>query len=133
MFTGEVTYIYRGEREAQRAWSAKRLYSNLGDKLGDYSCRVINSNTPPRSRNGGGANVQTGAKVCEDRRREAFGEDVSELQCGGNMKNTDSTDGNTFPDKMEINFHMLGALMLNRVGGEVDGTDIVTIDDGGSL
>jgi hypothetical protein len=41
----ERLHIYRGEREAQRAWSAKRLYSNLGDKLGDYSCRVINSNS----------------------------------------------------------------------------------------
>jgi hypothetical protein len=49
------------------------------------------------------------------------------------MKNTDSTDGNSFPDKMEVNFHVLGALMLNRVGGEVPGTDIVTIDEGGSL
>jgi hypothetical protein len=27
---------------------------------------------------------------------------------------------------------MLGSLMLNRVGGEVDGTDVVTIDHGGA-
>jgi hypothetical protein len=34
---------------------------------------------------------------------------------------------------MQINFHVLGALMLNRVGGEVDGGDIVTVDKAGRL
>jgi hypothetical protein len=33
------------------------------------------------------------------------------------MENTDLTDGNLPSDKMEINLHMLGALMLNGVGG----------------
>jgi hypothetical protein len=31
---------------------------------------------------------------------------------------------------MEIDLNMLGALMLNGVGGHVDGTDVVTIDQG---
>jgi hypothetical protein len=31
---------------------------------------------------------------------------------------------------MKINLHMLGALILNEVGGEVHGADIVTVDDG---
>ena len=47
------------------------------------------------------------------------------------MKNADSTDGNTFPDEMEVDLHMFGALMLNRVGGEVDCADIVAIDEAG--
>jgi hypothetical protein len=34
------------------------------------------------------------------------------------MKDLDSTNGDPFADKMQINFHVLGALMLNRVGGE---------------
>jgi hypothetical protein len=37
---------------------------------------------------------------------------------------------NLLSDKMKINLHMLGALMLNRVGGEVHGADITTVDKG---
>jgi hypothetical protein len=33
------------------------------------------------------------------------------------MEDTDLTDGNLLSDKMKINLHMLGALMLNGVGG----------------
>jgi hypothetical protein len=33
---------------------------------------------------------------------------------------------------MQINLHMLGALMLNGIGGEIYSTDIVTIDKTGS-
>jgi hypothetical protein len=38
------------------------------------------------------------------------------------------TDGNLLSDKMKINLHMLGALILNGVGGEVHGADIVAVD-----
>ena len=47
------------------------------------------------------------------------------------MKDADSTNGNTFSDEMEVDLHMFGALMLNRVGGEVDGADIVAVDEAG--
>jgi hypothetical protein len=30
---------------------------------------------------------------------------------------------------MQVNLHMLRPLMLNRVGGEVHGTDVVTVDE----
>jgi hypothetical protein len=43
------------------------------------------------------------------------------------MKNTDITKSNPFPDEVEINFHMFGALMLDWVLGHADGADIVTI------
>jgi hypothetical protein len=36
----------------------------------------------------------------------------------------------TFSDKMEINLHMLGALMLNVVGGEVHSANVVAVDKG---
>jgi hypothetical protein len=49
------------------------------------------------------------------------------------MKNTDSTKGNPFTDEMEINFHVLGVLVLNWVGGEVDSTDVVAVDEAGSV
>ncbi len=33
-----------------------------------------------------------------------------------------------FADKVRINLNMLGALVLNDVGGEIDGADIVAVD-----
>jgi hypothetical protein len=46
------------------------------------------------------------------------------------MKDTDLADGNLLSDKMKINLHMLGVLMLNGVDGELHGTDVVTVDKG---
>jgi hypothetical protein len=42
------------------------------------------------------------------------------------------TDGDLLSDKMEINLHMLGVLMLNRFGGEVHGADVDTVDKSAS-
>jgi hypothetical protein len=44
------------------------------------------------------------------------------------MEDADLTDDNLPLDKIKINLHMFGALMLNGVGGEVHDADIVTID-----
>jgi hypothetical protein len=44
------------------------------------------------------------------------------------MEDADLTDDNLLSDKMKINLHMLGALMLNGVGGEVHCADIVVVD-----
>jgi hypothetical protein len=44
------------------------------------------------------------------------------------VENTNVTDSNALTDKVEINHNMLGALVLNGVGGEVDGTDVITVD-----
>jgi hypothetical protein len=44
------------------------------------------------------------------------------------MEDADLIDGNLLSDKMKINLHMLGALMLNGVGGEVHDADIITVD-----
>jgi hypothetical protein len=46
------------------------------------------------------------------------------------MEDGDLANVNLLSDKMKINLHMLGALMLNRVGGEVHGADVVTVDKG---
>jgi hypothetical protein len=40
-------------------------------------------------------------------------------------------DGNTLVNKVEINLNMLGALVLNGVSEEVDGADIVAVDQSG--
>jgi hypothetical protein len=40
-------------------------------------------------------------------------------------------NSNALVDKMKINLNMLGALVLNDVGGEVDGADVVAVDQSG--
>jgi hypothetical protein len=45
------------------------------------------------------------------------------------MEDADLTDGNLLSDKMKINLHMLHALMLNGVGAEVHGADVVAVDE----
>jgi hypothetical protein len=44
------------------------------------------------------------------------------------MEDTDLTDGYLLSDKMKINLHILGVLMLNMVGGEIHESDIVAVD-----
>jgi hypothetical protein len=47
------------------------------------------------------------------------------------VEDTNVPDGNMLVDKVKINLNMLGALMLNGVGGEVDGADVVAVDQSG--
>jgi hypothetical protein len=49
------------------------------------------------------------------------------------MQNTKITDSNSLPDEVKINLNMLSSLMLNWIGGHVDGTDVVTIHQCGAL
>jgi len=72
-------------------------------------------------------------KIHENKGREPLSEDIGELRRGGHMKNTNCTHGDSFTDEVKVNFHMLGALMLNGVGGEVDGADIVVVDEAGRV
>jgi hypothetical protein len=46
------------------------------------------------------------------------------------MEDANLADGNLLSNKMKINLHMLGALMMNGVGGEVHGADAVTVENG---
>jgi hypothetical protein len=45
------------------------------------------------------------------------------------MEDVDLTDDNLLSNEIKINLHMLHALMLNGVGGEVHDTDVVTVDE----
>jgi hypothetical protein len=49
------------------------------------------------------------------------------------MENTKSSNGDPFTNEVEINFHVLGALMLDRVGGDVDGAHVVAVHEGRGL
>ena len=44
------------------------------------------------------------------------------------MQNTDMAKSHLIPNKMDIKLNVLGATMMNRVGGEVDGGDVVVVN-----
>ena len=46
------------------------------------------------------------------------------------MEDTDVSDGDALADEVEIDLNMLCALVLDGVGGEVDGADVVAVDEG---
>jgi hypothetical protein len=77
------------------------------------------------------ADVETGLKLCEQRGGQPLGEDVAKLGSGRDVEDTNVLDDNVLTNEVEINLNMLGALVLNGVGGEVDGTDVVTVDHSG--
>jgi hypothetical protein len=45
------------------------------------------------------------------------------------MEDPNIIDNNTVTNKVQVNLHMLRPLMLDRVGGEVHGADVVTVDE----
>jgi hypothetical protein len=49
------------------------------------------------------------------------------------VQDANITDGHAFPHKVDVDLDMLRALMLNEVGGEVDGADVVAVDEGALL
>jgi hypothetical protein len=88
----------------------------------EVACRSLwliyyyNSLTLSRSHNSATADVETG-KLIKHRGGESLCEDVGELRCRWDMEDADLTDDNLLLDKMKINLHMFGVLMLNEVGG----------------
>ena len=49
------------------------------------------------------------------------------------MKDPDLPHGHSVSHKVEVDLHMLGPLMLNWVGGEVHGADVVAVHNGGAF
>jgi hypothetical protein len=45
------------------------------------------------------------------------------------MKDSNVTNSNLVANEVQVNRHMLSPLMLNRVGGEVHGADVVAVDE----
>jgi hypothetical protein len=94
---------------------------------------TIHSNTPsPGVETLATADVETGLKLWEHQGGQPLGEDVSELESCRDVEYMNVSDGNALADEVEINLNMFGALMLDRVGGEEDGVDVVSVDQSGS-
>jgi hypothetical protein len=73
------------------------------------------------------ANIETGPKFRKHRTRQTLREGVPELGGHRYVQNTDITDGNRFLDEVKVDLDMLCALVLNEIGEEIDGTDIVIV------
>jgi hypothetical protein len=44
------------------------------------------------------------------------------------VQDADITDGTAFLDEVEDDLNILYTLLLNRVGGEIDGADVIALD-----
>jgi nucleoside-triphosphatase THEP1 len=55
------------------------------------------------------------------------------LQRGGDAENPNVTGSDTLADEVQVNLHVLRALMLHGIGGEVDRADVVAVDESGAL
>jgi hypothetical protein len=86
--------------------------------------------TPPEVKTLVTMNVETGSKFQKHRSRQTLRKDVRELGGRRHMQDADITDGNTFPNKVEVDLNMLCTLLLNGVGGEVDDVDVIAVDEG---
>jgi hypothetical protein len=47
------------------------------------------------------------------------------------VKNSNVTESNLLTNKVDVQLDVLGAMMMNGVGGEVDSRDIFAEDNGG--
>jgi hypothetical protein len=45
------------------------------------------------------------------------------------VQDADITNRHAFPQKVEVDLDMLHVLVLNEVGGELDGTNVVVVDE----
>jgi hypothetical protein len=61
---------------------------------------------------------------------EPLREDADELWCRRDIDDADLAVGNLLSNKMKFNLHRLGALMLNGVGEEVHGIDVIAVYNG---
>jgi hypothetical protein len=48
------------------------------------------------------------------------------------MQHTDFSKSDSLTNKVKIYLDMFGTLVLDWIGGEINSTDVVTIDDGSS-
>jgi hypothetical protein len=85
--------------------------------------------TPPAVETLATASVETGPKFQKHQSGQTLRENIYELGGHQYVQDADITDVNAFPDEVEVDLDMLCALVLNRVGGEVDGAEVVAVDE----
>src|SRR6185503_19381697 len=58
-----------------------------------------------------------------------LGEDVSKLGGSRDMEYPNIADGDSVAHEVQVNLHMLRPLMLDGVGGEIHGADVLVVDE----
>jgi hypothetical protein len=71
----------------------------------------------------------TGPKISKQLYRQAFRRDVRELVRGEDIKNLDLSQSNLLADEVIVDLNMLRATMMDEVGGHVDRTNVVAVDN----
>jgi hypothetical protein len=56
---------------------------------------------------------------------ERLGENIRNLEISGNMWKSDNPSFKGFPDRVIVHFNMLGALMIDRIGRDLNSTGII--------
>jgi len=72
--------------------------------------------------------VEAGAKLRESRGGETLGEDVSKLGGGRDMEDPNIADSDPVANEVQVDLHMLRPLILNGVGGDIHGADVIAVD-----
>ena len=58
---------------------------------------------------------------------ESLGEYISNLQFSGNVWKSNNTSFKSFTDRVTIDFNMLCALMIDRIGRDLNSTCIISV------
>jgi hypothetical protein len=93
----------------------------------DQQRKKLTHKPPPKPQLATGY-VEAGPELREGRGRKTLCEYVSELGGGRYKENPNITNSHPVTNEVQVNLHMLRTLMLNRVGGEVHGADVVAVD-----
>jgi hypothetical protein len=89
---------------------------------------LILTHTPSQMKPLAMTDVEAGLELQKYQRGKNLCEDISEMGSRRDVKNTDITNGNSLTHKVEIYLNMFCALVLNRIGGEINCTDVITIN-----
>jgi hypothetical protein len=104
--------LQRGESVNVQRGPLKPLYNSNTRAVTTLSC----------------TDIKTGPKVYEYTGRQSVGDDVGELQRCGDAEDPNVACCDTLADEVQVDLHMLRALMLHRISGEVDDVDVIAVD-----
>lgn len=77
--------------------------------------------------------AKTGSEGIEESCWKSFSKKVCVLVVRRDVKYSDLSEFDVFPDKVDVYFHVFCPLMLDRIGREIDRTYIIAVDYGCSL
>ena len=92
-----------------------------------YTSRNHIFNTP-RSRSITG-DAKTGPELLENRSRQPLRHDVGELLRRRDVEDPDAPRSHLLTNEVYVELNMLRSMMMDRVGGEVNGGDVVAVDE----